>query len=188
MGETDKEKTDRQLIELLNELRVALPGAQVLLAFLLTAPFQAHFTHTTRFERAVLFAGVMFTCVGVLLLMAPSVYHRVRWNEGGKEDVVRVGHRFFLAGTAALALGLVCAVFVVATFLFGTPSGAVAVIGLAALVAATWYALPLERGRKPGVRRTGMSRRGCHKDWLDSRSGSGGAGFPRVGGRRGALS
>ena len=74
MSETEKEKTDRQLIELLNELRVALPGAQVLLAFLLTAPF----VRTTHFERVVLFAGVMFTSTGVLLLMAPSVYHRVR--------------------------------------------------------------------------------------------------------------
>jgi len=71
MAETEKEKTDRQLIELLNELRVALPGAQVLLAFLLTAPFQSHFTRTTRFERVVLFAGIVLTSVGVLLLMAP---------------------------------------------------------------------------------------------------------------------
>jgi hypothetical protein len=119
MAETEKEKTDRQLIELLNELRVALPGAQVLLAFLLTAPFQSHFTRTTRFERTVLFAGVMLTGAGVLLLMAPSVYHRIRWNEGGKEDVVRVGHVLFLIGTACLALGMFCAVFVVGQFLFG---------------------------------------------------------------------
>jgi uncharacterized protein DUF6328 len=151
MTETDKEKTDRQLIELLNELRVALPGAQVLLAFLLTAPFQAHFTRTTDFERAVLFAGVMFTCVGVVLLMAPSVYHRIRWNAGGKRDVVRVGHRFFLAGTAALVLGLLCAIFVVAEFLFGLAAAIVAVVFLLVLVTATWYVLPLERGRDPRV-------------------------------------
>jgi len=153
MTETDKEKTDRQLIELLNELRVALPGAQVLLAFLLTAPFQAHFTRTTDFERAVLFAGVMFTCVGVVLLMAPPVYHRIRWNEGGKRDVVRVGHRFFLVGTGALVLGLLCAIFVVAEFLFGLAAAIVAVVALTALVATTWYVLPLERGRDPYVQR-----------------------------------
>jgi hypothetical protein len=153
MSESDKEKSDRQLSELLNELRVALPGAQVLLAFLLTAPFQARFAHTTPLERTVLFAGVMFTGAGVLLLLAPSVYHRIRWNEGGKRDVVRVGHRFFLAGTAALALGLFCAIYVVADFLFGSALAIIAVIILLAVVALTWYLLPLERGRDPHVQR-----------------------------------
>jgi len=154
MTETEKEKSDRQLIELLNELRVALPGAQVLLAFLLTAPFQTRFTRTTSFERAALFAGVLLTGAGVALLMAPSVYHRVRWNEGGKEDVVRVGHRFFLAGTACLALGMFSAVFVVADFLFGLPAAIAGVGVLFALVVVTWYWLPIERGRDPRVRDT----------------------------------
>jgi multisubunit Na+/H+ antiporter MnhG subunit len=131
---------------------VALPGAQVLLAFLLTAPFQSHFTHTTELERAVLFAGVLLTAAGALLLMAPSVYHRMRWNEGGKEDVVRVGHVLFLLGTGCLALGMFCAVFVVAEFLFGLTASIVAVVILVALVGVTWYALPLERERMPGVR------------------------------------
>jgi hypothetical protein len=154
MAESEKEKTDRQLIELLNELRVALPGAQVLLAFLLTAPFQSHFSRTTRFERSVLFTGVVLTGAGVVLLMAPSVYHRIRWNEGGKEDVVRVGHRLFLAGTVCLALGLFCSVFVVGEFLFGVGAAIPAVAVLLLLVAVTWYVLPLERGRNPRVRDT----------------------------------
>lgn len=154
MAETAKEKTDRQLIELLNELRVALPGAQVLLAFLLTAPFQSHFTRTTHFERTVLFAGIVLTGAGVLLLMAPSVYHRIRWNEGGKEDVVRVGHGLFRGGTASLALGMFCAVFVASDFLFGLAAAIVAVAILFALVAVTWYVLPIERGRDPRVRGT----------------------------------
>jgi hypothetical protein len=154
MPETDKERTDRQLVELLNELRVALPGAQVLLAFLLTAPFQSHFTRTTGFERSVLFAGVVLTGAGVLLLMAPSVYHRIRWNAGGKEDVVRVGHVLFLIGTASLALGMFCAVFVVAEFLFGLPAAVVGVAILLAFVVVTWYALPVSRGRNPRVRQS----------------------------------
>jgi L-asparagine transporter-like permease len=152
MAESAKEKSDRQLTELLNELRVALPGAQVLLAFLLTAPFQSHFTRTTHFERALLFAGVLLTGAGVLLLLAPSVYHRIRWNEGGKEDVVRVGHVLFLMGTACLALGLFCAVFVVAEFLFGLTAAIVGVAILVIVVAVTWYVLPIERSRDPRVR------------------------------------
>ena len=152
MAETEKEKTDRQLIELLNELRVALPGAQVLLAFLLTAPFQARFAHTTGSQQAVLLVGVLLTAAGVVLLMAPSVYHRIRWNEGGKEDVVRVGHALFLAGTACLALGMLCAVFVVADFVVGLAAAAVSVLILLVLVTVTWYLLPLERGRDPRIR------------------------------------
>ena len=81
--------------------------------------------------------------------MAPPVYHRIRWDEGGKEDVVLIGHRLFLAGTAALALGMFGAVFVVADFLFGLVSAIVAVVILLALITVTWYVLPLERGRDP---------------------------------------
>ena len=154
MPESDKEKTDRQLTELLNELRVALPGAQVLLAFLLTAPFQSRFGHATGLVRGVLFAGVLLTAVGIVLLLAPSVYHRIRWNEGGKEDVVRVGHTLFLVGTGFLALGMLCAIFVVADFLFGLVAAIVAVAVLVVLVVATWYALPIRRGRDPRIRGT----------------------------------
>ena len=98
MPESEKEKTDRQLVELLNELRVALPGAQVLLAFLLTAPFATRFGRASRLDHALLFTCTVVTGVAVVLLLAPSVYHRMRWNEGGKQDVIRVGHRLFLGG------------------------------------------------------------------------------------------
>ena len=152
MTETEKEKTDRQLIELLNELRVALPGAQVLFAFLLTAPFQARFAHTTGLERNILFAGVILTAFAVVFLMAPSVYHRIRWNTGGKEDVVRVGHILFLAGASSLALGMLCAIFVVAEFLLGLAAAIASVLALFALVSVIWYLLPLERGRDPRTR------------------------------------
>ena len=153
MTETPKERTDRQLIELLNELRVALPGAQVLLGFLLTAPLASRFGRTSRADRIVLYACTVVTAVGVLLLMAPSVYHRVRWNEGGKEDVIQVGHRLFLAGTSCLAAGLLLAVFLIGDLLFGA-AGAVGALVLPLLVVlVTWYALPLRRGRDPQIRK-----------------------------------
>ncbi len=153
MPESEKEKTDRQLTELLNELRVALPGAQVLLAFLLTAPFATRFGRASRLDHALLFAGTVVTGVGVLLLLAPSVYHRMRWAEGGKEDVIRVGHRLFLAGTACLAVGLCLGTFVVGDFLYGGLAAGLATALLAVVVLVTWYALPLRRGRDPRVRR-----------------------------------
>jgi MFS family permease len=145
--ETEKEKSDRQLIELLNELRVALPGAQVLLAFLLTAPFQSRFGRTSPLERRLLFCSALVTAAAVLLLMAPSIYHRVRWHEGAKEDVIEVGHRLLLAGTACLALAMSLAVFLVGDFLFGIGVAAAATSAISLVVVATWYALPLRRKR-----------------------------------------
>ena len=85
--ETEKERSDRQLAELMAELRVAIPGAQVLLGFLLTVPFATRFGRTTRLERLTLFACLLLTVAGTVLLMAPSVYHRLRWGQGeGKAD------------------------------------------------------------------------------------------------------
>lgn len=152
MSETAKERTDRQLIELLNELRVALPGAQVLLGFLLTAPLASRFGRTSELDRVLLYVCTVVTAVGVLFLMAPAVYHRVRWEEGGKEDVIIVGHRLFLIGTGCLALGLLCAVFVIGELLIGVIAAAAAVAIAAAVVVSTWYALPLRRGGDPRVR------------------------------------
>ena len=154
MTETPKEKTDRQLIELLNELRVALPGAQVLLGFLLTAPLASRFGRTSEADRVVLYVCTLLTAVGVLLLMAPSVYHRVRWNEGGKEDVVRMGHTLFLGGTFCLSLGLLCAVYLIGDILFGPMAGAAAAVVPAAVIVVTWYVLPLRRSTDPRVRRS----------------------------------
>jgi hypothetical protein len=150
--ETEKQRTDRQLIELLNELRVALPGGQVLLAFLLTAPFATRYGRTDGLERAVLFFCTLTTAAGVVLLMAPSIYHRLRWNAGGKADVIRVGHRLFLTGMAFLALGLSSAVFLIGDLIYGRPAGVGALAFVVLLIVSTWYALPVRRGRDPQIR------------------------------------
>lgn len=150
--ESAKARTDRQLIELLTELRVVLPGAQVLLGFLLTVPFATRFGRVDHRDRVVLLVCLVFTAVGTVLLMAPSVYHRLRWDHGGKADVVRVAHGMFLAGTAALALGILAAMFLVSDVIFGGVTGA-AVTGLvAATILVGWYAVPLRRGRSTRMR------------------------------------
>jgi hypothetical protein len=150
--ETDKQRSDRQLEELLTELRVALPGAQVLLGFLLTVPFATRFGQVGHAGRIALFACLLCTVGGTLLLMAPPVYHRVRWNLGGKEDVVRIAHRLFLAGTALLGLGITASVFLVGDVLFGAAAALVATTVVGVTVLTLWYAFPLLRGRRPAVR------------------------------------
>ncbi len=152
MTETEKEQTDRQLMELLTELRVALPGAQVLLGFLLTAPLASGFGRVSSLDRVLLYLCTVVTAVGVLLLMAPSVYHRVRWGTGGKTDVIQVGHRLLLAGTACLAAGLLCAVFLAGDFVYGFAAAAAGVIVCAGIVGWTWYVLPIRHARDPRVR------------------------------------
>jgi hypothetical protein len=150
--ETEKERTDRQLTELLNELRVVLPGAQVLLAFLFTVPFATRFGDVDRGQRAALFAALITGVVGTILLMAPPVYHRLRWRRGGKRDVIRIAHHLFLVGTALLALSIDAAVFAVSDFLYGR-TAAFACAGIVALlVVGTWYVFPLERSHEDEIR------------------------------------
>ena len=118
--ETPKERTDRQLLELLNELRVALPGAQFLFAFLLAVPFAARFGDVSHGLQIVFYVCLLSTLAATILLMAPAVYHRIRWQQGNKTEVIRVAHRMFLAGMAALAVAMTTAVWFVSAFLFGT--------------------------------------------------------------------
>jgi uncharacterized membrane protein len=141
--ETPKERTDRQLLELLNELRVALPGAQFLFAFLLAVPFAARFDDVSHGLQLVFYVCLLSTLAATILLMAPAVYHRIRWQQGNKTDVIRIAHRMFLAGMAALAVAMTTAVWFVSAFLFGTVESLVAATLSVVLLGLTWFALPL---------------------------------------------
>src|SRR5213595_3851650 len=96
--ETPKERADRELIELLNELRVALPGVQVLFAFLLAVPFANGWTRVTDLQRDVFFVAFLATAAASILLIAPSSYHRLRWREGDKEHMLVTSNRLAIAG------------------------------------------------------------------------------------------
>src|ERR1700749_1063366 len=104
--ETPKERADRELIELLNELRVVLPGVTVLLAFLLAVPFAKGWSRTTAFQRDVFVVAFLATAVSVALLTAPSSYHRLRFQRENKEHIVKVGNRLTIAGMVASAVSL----------------------------------------------------------------------------------
>src|SRR3954471_5133787 len=103
MPETEKERIDRELIELLNELRVALPGVQVLFAFLLTVPFSQRFGTLDSSQRREFFLALVLTAVSIAFLIAPSANHRMRFRQRAKEALVKVGSAFTLIGFAALA-------------------------------------------------------------------------------------
>ena len=144
-AESKEERLDRELIELLNELRVALPGVQVLFAFLLGVPFTQRFAQVTDLQKDVYFVTFLCAAVATALLIAPSAYHRLEWRRGDKEHLLVVSNRLAIAGTAFLALSISGTVFVVTDLLFNKTSAAVMAGLTAAFFGWFWYAMPLLR-------------------------------------------
>jgi hypothetical protein len=136
--ETTKERLDRELIELLNELRVALPGVQVLFAFLLTIPFSQKFGTVTAGERYVYFAGFLLTTLATAMLIAPTAYHRLNWRDHDKERLLEISN----------TLAMSCVLFVITDLLFGTTAGVVVALLGGVTLAAFWYGLPLAHKRR----------------------------------------
>ena len=144
-GEDKAERLDRELIELLNELRVALPGVQVLFAFLLIVPFSQRFPQMTGLQRDVYFASVVCTALATIMFIAPTAIHRIEWRERDKEWMLVTSNRLAIAGIVLLALAIIAVLFLVTDVLFGA-RWAAAVAGIAsAIVAGLWFVLPLAR-------------------------------------------
>ena len=141
--ETPKERADRELIELLNELRVVLPGITVLLGFLLAVPFAKGWARVTEFQRDVFVVAFLSTAVAIALLAAPSSYHRLRFRHGNKEHLVKIGNRLAIAGIAAAAVSLLAVVVLVMDYVVSRGAAIAAAASLFAVVALLWYGLPL---------------------------------------------
>lgn len=143
--ETEEERLDRNLGELLQELRVALPGVQVLFAFLLAVPFQQGFQEVTEFQKKVYFATLIFTAISATMLISPSAYHRITFRYQQKRRLVYYANRFAIVGIAFLALAMTGAILLITDVLFSTA----AAIVVAAIALCTfgffWFALPLKR-------------------------------------------
>ena len=145
MSESKDERLDRELIELLNELRVALPGVQMLFGFLLAVPFSQRFDSITTTQRSVYYATFMATAAATIFFIAPTAYHRIRFRQRDKEQLIQTSSRLTIIGTACLAAALSGAVFLVTDLLFHTAATAVAAAATAGLLLWLWYGLPLWR-------------------------------------------
>ena len=142
--ETPKERADRELIELLNELRVVLPGTTVLLGFLLAVPFAKGWTRVTEFQRDVFLVAFLSTAVSIALLTAPSSYHRLRFRHGNKARLVVIGNRLAIAGIAAAAVSLLePSSLLVMDYVVSRGAAIAAAASFFAVVAVLWYGLPL---------------------------------------------
>jgi Kef-type K+ transport system membrane component KefB len=142
-GESRGERLDRELMELLQELRVMIPGVQVLLAFLLTAPFQQRFAQLQGSLRNAFFASIACATLATACLIAPSAHHRLRWRAGEKESLLRIGNQMAIVGTVFLAVAIVLAVYVVTNVLFTTDLALWTGLGFLVVFAGLWYVLPL---------------------------------------------
>jgi amino acid transporter len=144
----DEQRTDRQMMELLNELRVALPGVQFLFAFLLTVPFTQRFTKLTSFERTVYFVTLMATITSAAFLIAPSAAHRLRFHMGERPWLVESASRMLLAGLVALAVAITGAVLLIGSVMFGGLEMWLFAIAVALGLVLLWFVRPLLHGRR----------------------------------------
>jgi hypothetical protein len=146
--ETESERLDRNFADLLQELRVAQTGVQILFAFLLTLPFAARFATVDEFERVVYLVALLSATAAAALIIAPVAYHRMLFRRGRKPELVRSAHRMASGGLAFLVVAMVGAVMLVLDVVHGR---VLAVTG--SLVAGIWFTLLW--AVLPWLRRTG---------------------------------
>jgi hypothetical protein len=144
-NETPLERADRNLNELLQELRVAQTGIQVMFAFLLTVPFTQRFPTLKPFERTTYFVTLMLAAAGALLLIAPTAYHRMLFRCGDKPHIVRMANTFALAGLACVGAAIVGVILLVSSVLYGDAVVVASTGAMAALWLVLWYGLPATR-------------------------------------------
>ena len=144
-GETKKERLDRNLEQLLGELPVALPGVQVLFAFLLVVPFNQRFADITSFQQTVYFATLLCATAACACLIAPTAHHRVEFRGKDKERIVIGGNRLAIVGLVLLATAMTGAITLVTDFLYSSKTTTVAAVLVALLFAVLWYAVPIKR-------------------------------------------
>jgi Family of unknown function (DUF6328) len=149
MGEeSSKERLDREFIELLNELRILLPGVQVLFAFLLTVPFNAGFLNASTFHRLLLLVALLATALAIGLLVAPAAQHRILFRAQEKRRLLWRSNLFAISGVLLLAVAVVVSILLVVDYLFQFPLASISAGLVAALLMTTWLIQPIiQRGR-----------------------------------------
>jgi hypothetical protein len=151
--ETEQERLDRQLDQLLQELRVAMPGVQVLFAFLLAVPFQQRFADVTEFQRTVYFVTLLASAAASALFIAPTAYHRLLFERGEKPRLIRRATVLAIAGLTALGVAMSGAIVLVTDLLFERATVIVTGAGVGLMFLWLWFGMALvRRARSPSPR------------------------------------
>jgi len=148
--ESEGERLDRNLAELLQELRVALPGVQVLFAFLLAVPFQTGFKEISAFQEKVFFITLLCTAISAALLISPTAYHRMTFRRQQKKHLISVDNRLAIAGMGFLALAMTGAIMLITDLLYGTAATLTFSAAALTMFVVLWGLLPLRRRFKSG--------------------------------------
>ena len=154
-----KERLEREHGELVEELRALIPGAEVLLGFLLAIRFTSAFDQLDDSQRYVYYFTFACTSTALVLYLATSAHHRLRFRAGDKEFSVRKGNRDAIAGTIAAAFALTSVVYLLTDLTFGTPQAIVAAVAIFTLIAWRWWALALYRDWQDRRDPTGARKR-----------------------------
>jgi cation transport ATPase len=147
--EEEQERLNRQMTELLNELRVAMPGVQVLFGFLLAVPFAQGFKDVNAFQRDVYFVTLLAAAVATAFLIAPSAYHRIAFQTGDKPRIIRVGTVQFVCGLVALTVAMNGAVLLVTDVLFKTDTVIITLVITGSLFLWLWFGIGIWRRLRP---------------------------------------
>jgi amino acid transporter len=143
--ETEHERVDRNLQEFLGELRVALPGVQVLFAFLLVVPFNQRFSDITDFQTTAYFVTLLFTAAAAVCLIAPTAQHRVEFRHQHKEQILMMANRLAIVGLGFLAIAMTGAMMLITDLLYGSTTTIVVTIAVALAFTLLWYLVPARR-------------------------------------------
>ncbi len=146
--ETELERLDRNTAELVQEMRVASVGIQVLFAFLLVVPFQTGWKHVTAFDRNEYFVTLLCIAAAAALLIAPSIHHRLLFRRREKPYIVELGNRLVILAAVFLTLGFTGIIVLISHVIFGGVTAAVAGACTAVGVSVLWFGIPLNRLRK----------------------------------------
>lgn len=141
--ESARQRLDRNLEQLMTELRVAMPGVQILFGFLLSVPFTQRFGETTSFQRDVYLIALVAAGVATAFLIAPSAYHRLTFRRGEKRHLVFIANRWAVVGIGSLAVSMDAAVLLVADFLFDSVVAVVVTAALGGLFVGLWFVFPI---------------------------------------------
>jgi hypothetical protein len=143
-------RTERQMAELLQELRVALPGVQILFAFLLTVPFAQGFNRVTSFQKNLFFATLLATAISTACFIAPTATHRLRFHKRDRKYVIESANTLLIAGLGFLSLAVVGAVALITDYLFDGGARWIWPALIALVLAVLWFLRPLARSDSSG--------------------------------------
>src|SRR4051812_14209266 len=158
-NETEKERLDRNLNELLGELRVALPGVQVLFAFLLAVPFNQRFDQATDFEKGIYFVTLISTAIAAAFLIAPSATHRILFRADDKHHIVFRANRFSVIGFFVLGIAMTSAVLMVTHFVYANGLAILTTVVVGVLLFGLWFVFPYARLRRIKLPAASVDRR-----------------------------